>query len=204
MFRLSPDGRQVAVQRLTGAEQISGCWTRRAASPLDSLPTIPSARSPYGPRTDERSCIRTLAQGTSGASQRMAAATLTSRHSRRTGRLPLDWSGNGRWVLARGTEPNTKYNILETGRDTGWDIAGGRGTHALLAHTIQRIDGPLLAGAEPSLGGVHVGRVRTARSSSTPSLCRATRNGFRRPVASFLVGRRAAGGCSYVLAWKLC
>ena len=91
-----------------------------------------------------------------------------------------------------GNEARHEVRHLETGRDTGWDIAGGRGTHALLAHTIQRIDGPLLAGAESSLGGVRVGRVRTARDLHRHLPCAARQEtGFdgRWPVSSVGVGR---------------
>ena len=166
MFRLSPDERHIAVQRLTGGVQDlwlldaeRGVTTRFTADgTLSSQPVwSPDGRTILYTHFASGDLVRRSANGSDDA-QVVA--------QRSSGRLPFDWSRDGRWVLARETGPDTEYGHLETARDTGGDDTGGRVTHAVSPHTIQRVDGPFLAGAESPLGGVRLGRIRAARGLS--------------------------------------
>jgi Tol biopolymer transport system component/predicted Ser/Thr protein kinase len=111
MFRLSPDGRQVAVQRLTGGEQDlwlldteRGVTTRFTADRMVSTQPVwsPDGRTVLYTHLGSGDLLRKPANG-SGDAEVVAR--------RANGSLPFDWSRNGRWVLARETQPDTKYDI---------------------------------------------------------------------------------------------
>jgi Periplasmic component of the Tol biopolymer transport system len=111
MFRLSPDERHIAVQRLT--DGVSDLWlldaergvtTRFTAD--STVPTqplwSPDGRTILYTHFGSGDLVRKPANG-SGDAQVAAQPS--------NGRFPLDWSGDGRWVLAREAGPDTKYDI---------------------------------------------------------------------------------------------
>jgi Tol biopolymer transport system component/predicted Ser/Thr protein kinase len=110
-FRLSPDERQVAVQR--GTAGFEDLWLMNAQSGVASRFTVSTAHSdhpvwsPDGrtilfTNTGSKSVLRKAANGI--ADERV----LVQRPSRA---IPCDWSGDGHWVLTGEIAPDTKADL---------------------------------------------------------------------------------------------
>lgn len=111
MFRLSPDERQIAVQRATAEAQ--DLWLfdadRRVSTRLTADRTI--STQPVWSR-DGRTILYThLGSSTlfrklsSGAGEKQVVI------QRSNNSMPYDWSRDGHWVLLREMNPDTKYDI---------------------------------------------------------------------------------------------
>ena len=112
MFRLSPDGRQIAIQRATA--EVHDLWLldsdRGIVSRFTADRTL-TTQPVWSP--DGRTMVFThlgsstlFRKPTNGIGSEQVAFQRAMNNA-----LPLDWSPDGRWLLTRETNPDTKYDI---------------------------------------------------------------------------------------------
>jgi hypothetical protein len=136
-FRLSPDERYVAVQRNTRG--VWDLWLIDAERGLSTRFTTgtgyhhpiwsPDGRVILYSHIGSKSVLRKAANGT-GAEQ-------VAIQRPEVGFSIADWSGDGRWALARVMDPDTKSDILDTSDDSGWPDSGRHRAETLSAHGVQ-------------------------------------------------------------------
>jgi hypothetical protein len=112
MFRLSPDGRRVALQRRTGgqhdlwlADTERGVPSRLTASRAVATQPVwsPDGRMIVYTHLGSHSLFR---KGANGAGNEEIVL------QRPNEALPTDWSGDGRWVLLRERAPETQFDSI--------------------------------------------------------------------------------------------
>ena len=116
MFRISPDERRVAIQRAAGTGG-TGLWmldAERGVSSRFTADTEPGRLSSTQPvwSPDNRTILFTYL-GSNGFFRKVASGVGEEQlvTQRSNDALPLDWSGDSRWVLFRERSPDTGFDL---------------------------------------------------------------------------------------------
>jgi serine/threonine protein kinase len=116
MFRISPDERRVAIQRAagTGGNDLWLLDAERGVSSRFTADSKPGRQTSTQPvwSPDSRIILFTYL-GSSGLFRKVASGVGDEQLvvQRSSDVIPLDWSGDGRWVLFRERSPDTGYDL---------------------------------------------------------------------------------------------